>query len=107
MTIVQRTIASYIFSHGLQYRGIKIKENYKRSECNPLGDCNPECFPFTNEGGLNAFLKNFHITLNDYLFDDNYSVVIKSKYTDKYNTKFKNKIKRKISKANADFVKLW
>ena len=98
-----------------KFRGFKLLKNYKKRHCKPFGEVDNECFPMCHEnnmvtlGSLEMFLRMFKVTLKDYLFDDNYSVIIKSIKNKKENVKFINKAeKRKQSQADEyDLVKLW
>lgn len=104
-----------------KYRGLKLRKRVMLDEENkanykPFGDVKLECFPtfFENEiakaGNLNFFLSSFRISLRDYLFNDNYIIIIDDIDTTGINKKFINKMIRKadaVSGNNLDIVELW
>lgn len=74
-----------VFSHGKYFRGLKLAKNYRKRACKYFGNLNLDYFPLNKEnsnietiGNLNTFLTTFKISLEDYLFNDGYEIVLGS-----------------------------
>lgn len=98
------------------FRGLKARKNYKKQDCKPFGAVDMQCFPMVYKdgvaaaGSLDTFLKAFKVSLKDYLFDDNYIIVIKSKRNNKeLNNKFVNRAAKKKQRKNNEYhlTDLW
>lgn len=114
-------INSCIRSHtgNLNYRGIKLRKNYKKKDLHDyksFGSVNINCFPILpvesvrHRGSLKTFLSTFKISLDDYLFNDNYVISIQNIDLSKVNTKFINKMNKKeeaMQRENMVVASLW
>ena len=98
-----------------KYKGIKYSKNLDASY-KPFGEVNLACFPIHLEnsvvrsGDLNFFLSAFRISLRDYLFNDNYIVIIDDIKISEINKKFINKMIKKAETTSGqemDVVELW
>lgn len=102
-----------------KYKGIKLRKKYCKvhdDSYSAFGNVNLACFPIHTEesivktGDLNFFLSAFRISLRDYLFNDNYIIIIDEIKTSEINKKFINKMTKKAeitSRQNMDVVELW
>lgn len=103
-----------LYTHIDNIKGFKLTKNYKKKVCKAFGEVNPYAFPLNIQdtvvktGNLNSFLTNFKINLIDYLFNDNYVIIIHEARTAKL-SKFKRKQIRKEEKKNKNYnlVELW
>lgn len=106
-------------SCNMKYKGIKLRKKYskvKNDSYKAFGSVNLACFPIHTEesmiktGNLEVFLSAFKISLRDYLFNDNYIVIIDDIKTSEINKKFINKMNKKdyiASREFLDVVELW
>lgn len=103
-----------VFSHGKPFRGLKLAKNYRKRACKYFGNLNLNYFPLNKEnsdietaGTLQTFLDTFKISLEDYLFNDAYEIIL-GNFKNKSNNKFKDKLLRKEERNNSsyDFVEL-
>lgn len=99
-----------------ELKGFKLRTNYKKSECKPFGDISTDVFPvewvdkMAIKGDLQTFLSKLKISLDDYLFNDNYMIIIRENKTINFNKKFINKANKKTNRqnlSNLDLVELW
>lgn len=102
-----------------KYKGLKVKSKYTRNMTNSykcFGDVKAECFPVFLENdilkasNLEYFLSSFKISLSDYLFNDNYIIIITDINTSGINKKFINRMHKKtqyVVQNNATLVELW
>ena len=106
-------------THVDKYKGIKLRKNYKPSSAEtykPYGKVCVDCFPEKIENGiikagdLNFFLAYFNISLAEYLFNDNYVIILSDLTLDSINKKFINKMNKKLEAQELntqDLVELW
>lgn len=106
-------------SCNVKYKGIKLRKKYSKvidDTYAAFGDVNIAAFPIHTQdsmvmtGSLDFFLSAFRISLRDYLFNDNYIVIIDEIKTSKLNRKFINKMNRKnnlASRQAVDVAELW
>ena len=80
------------------FKGIKLKKNYKRQGINSaFGTNEPSCFPLraldsiVETGDLQTFLNMFRISLDEYLFNDSYIIILHEAKPLTANKKFLNK----------------
>ena len=97
-----------------EFKGIKVSANYrKKSTFSPFGTLEPDFCPTLKDGklitstGLKFFLKSFNTTLQDFLFNDAYEVVLVVEKQKTLYNKFKNKQERKKTRGKAVEVSLW
>lgn len=98
-----------------KFKGIKLKPNYKRDNCQPFGAVDPACFPLIvidgieQAGNLNTFLSALRISLSEYLFNDSYVVILHENRQMNANKKFINKERKRQAHADAEFAvtQLW
>lgn len=98
-----------------KFKGIQLKANYKKGECAAFGAVNSNCFPrriidgVEQAGNLYTFLSAFNISLDNYLFDDRYKVIIMEDRGINPNIKFiKKQIKRQERDSTQfDIARLW
>lgn len=102
----------------IRYKGIKLRKKYSKHiyDDHPYGNVEITCFPIHIEdsliktGDLNFFISAFKISLRDYLFNDNYIIIIDDIKTSEMNRKFKNKMNKKAeaaSRSTLDVAELW
>lgn len=106
-----------LYINDIKIKGIKLNKNYNRkTNIKSFGDVNPECFPLyendgiVRNGNLKLFLKTFKITLNDYLFNDDYVILILKDKEINVNKKFIDRMNRRLSKveeSNFNITELW
>lgn len=112
------TINNIIMNHiSLRdFKGFKVRANYKKKDCKPFGEITPEVFPVewiddtAVKGSLDIFLSKLKISLDDYLFNDSYVIIIREDKYINFNKKFINKLNRKSERKKAkdfDLVELW
>ena len=101
------------------YKGLKLRKNYSKKDpetYKPFGRVSVDCFPLNmvdsmlHRGDLTSFLCALKISLRDYLFDDNYIIIIDDVSIEGINKKFINKMNRKeelVSRSNMDIAELW
>ena len=99
-----------------KFKGIKILNNYKKTECVKIGDVALGVFPTINGQGLDFFCKSFalddHIksttdSILSFLLDSRYWIEVKEVKKEK-ETKFDRKIKkRNLTTSESNFVELW
>lgn len=97
------------------FKGLNLRKNYKKLNCNTFGLTDSNCFPLlyeeniTQAGDLNTFLSILNISLDEYLFNDSYSIIIHEVSNKDMNKKFTQKQQRKINKSiqQNSFVELW
>ena len=104
----------YLTYNYYKYKGLKLFEKYsKKDSSGGFGDYNISCFPQENIKSDNAttinnidiFIKDLKIQdLNEFLFDDGYSIIIHKKKNDKDN-KFIRKQKKRL-KTESDLIEL-
>lgn len=101
-----------LFLNDSNFKGFKLKKNYKRKEFKNFGELNLNCFPSHNIkehkkneiekiGSLDLFLEYFNLTdIITYLFDDSIRIIIHEEEKDKV-TKFDRKQLRKYNKIDS------
>lgn len=102
-------------SCGKIFKGIKLKPNYRKNDCQPFGKVNIKCFPIkvvdgiVQTGDLNTFLSTLKISLDEYLFNDSYMIILRQDKKLDINKKFINRENKKQSRAASDFdiTQLW
>lgn len=100
---------------GKTFKGIRLKPNYKKSACEPFGSVNPRCFPakvvdgVIQIGDLHTFLSTLKISLDEYLFNDSYVIILHEDKKVDINKKFINRQNKKFNPAISDFniTELW
>jgi hypothetical protein len=100
---------------GKTFKGIRLKPNYKKTECEPFGNVDIKCFPtklvngVVQVGDLHTFLSTLKISLDEYLFNDSYVVIIREDKQIDINKKFINRENKKQRKLASDFdiTQLW
>lgn len=100
---------------GKVFKGIKLKPNYRKSECKPFGDVDFNCFPIKLVDGLaqvsdlQTFLSTLKVSLDEYLFNDSYVVILREDKKIDINRKFINRQIKKQSNSSNDFdiTELW
>lgn len=96
------------------FKGIKVTANYRKSgNFSPFGTLDPDFCPTLKDGklmistGLKFFLKSFNTTLQDFLFNDAYEVILVVEKEKILYNKFKNRQERKKTKGQTVEVSLW
>lgn len=100
---------------GKTFKGIKLKSNYRKNACEPFGKVNIKCFPtkvvdgVVQTGDLSTFLTTLKISLDEYLFNDSYVIILREDKKIDINKKFINRQNKKQSKIASDFdiTELW
>lgn len=113
-------IVSAISEHisGEPLKGIKLYKNYRKSvtTLEPFGAVTANCFPLKStdgiiqQGSLATFLEILKVDLAEYLFNDNYMIVIRENKAINPNKKFINKSVKKSNRcrmSNLDIAELW
>lgn len=110
---IENVLRSYIkFQTDYTYKGLKILPKYsKKDKYNLYGNIDIDCFPSILENSnihfLDYFQKVFSINLYDFIFNDQYEIIIRaSDYTGE--NKFTKKEKRReFTESNSILYKLW
>lgn len=97
------------------FKGIKLKPNYKRGKCEPFGEVDINCFPtnyidgLIQMGDLHTFLSVLKVSLTEYLFNDSYVIILREAKKLDINRKFINRQNKKQNKISSDFdiAELW
>ena len=100
---------------GKTFKGIRLKPNYKKNDCEPFGKVDVRCFPtkivdgVLQIGDLHTFLSTLKISLDEYLFNDSYVIILREDKKININKKFINRQNKKQSKLASDFdiTQLW
>lgn len=114
---VATIIAAVNIYNGSKIRGIRLRKNYnKKVDCKPFGDTDSNCFPLNIKddiiqcGDLNSFLSKLKISLDEYLFNDSYVIILREHREFEVNKKFINKMNKKLSRlssSNYNVEELW
>lgn len=102
-------------SCGKVFKGIKLKPNYRKVDCEPFGAVDVKCFPIklidgiAQVGDLNTFLSTLRISLDEYLFNDSYVIILRQDRKIDINKKFINRQNKKELRlsSNFDIAQLW
>lgn len=102
-------------SCGKTFKGIRLKPNYRKNDCQPFGKVDIKCFPIKivdgiiQTGDLNTFLSTLKISLDEYLFNDSYMIILREDKKLDINKKFINRENKKQSRVASDFdiTELW
>lgn len=100
---------------GKVFKGIRLKPNYRKSHCESFGAVDVNCFPvrringITQTGDLQTFLSTLKISLDEYLFNDSYMIILREDKKVDINKKFINRQNKKQRKLASDFdiTELW
>ena len=100
---------------GTNFKGIRLKPNYRKGACEPFGNVNVNCFPVRKVDGiiqigdLHTFLSTLKISLDEYLFNDSYVVILHEDRKVDVNKKFINRQNKKQNRLASDFdvTELW
>lgn len=111
------TIISTINIHcNTSIKGIKLKPNYnKKKEYKAFGNLITNYFPLVlvddiiETGNLDSFLSTIKLSLEEYLFNDKYLIVLNEFKVQDINKKFTNRMNKKSNKilGNFDLEELW
>lgn len=101
---LERIISKFI--PDIKFKGLKAYFNYnKQEDLKPFGDVKDAYFPVKGENSLKAFQIKMRVSIEDFLFNNQYSIVLHNGYRKDVNKKFKNK---GLKAQEDDFlVKLW
>lgn len=110
---IYNSISKNIFNN--KFKGIQLKLNYRKGPCEGFGAVTSSCFPrrvvdgVEQVGNLSTFLSAFNISLDSYLFDDRYTVLIVENKSKNPNKKFINKEIKRQERAviHFDVAQLW
>ena len=102
-------------SCGKTFKGIRLKPNYRKGACEPFGDVDMRCFPIkivdgvAQVGDLSTFLSTLKISLDEYLFNDSYVIILHEDRKLDINKKFINRQNKKEQRlsSNFDIAQLW
>lgn len=101
---VETVISKFI--PDIKFKGLRAFFNYNKQEnLKPFGEVNKTYFPTKGKNSLLQFQKTLRVSIEDFLFNNQYSLILNDGYKKDINKKFKNK---NTKNQEDDFlVKLW